>query len=169
MSKLERKNEVEYNGDFTAGNLDEDIQAIDMTHTSPSSMIANGASVEPVRDYHGLKDLAAYEAFMQEPVMIQLHRSHEKNSYQMVPVGINGEEKWIPRGVPVILKRKFVERLAQAQSTSLTTVENTDKTSDSGYINRRTTGHDYPFDVIRDNNRLGRRWLQSMMKQGCGR
>lgn len=167
MGRIERKNEVEYTGDFTAGD-GEEVPVLDLTESSYFMMARSGASIEPVYDYHGLKDIVEYEKFMQEPLVIQLHTSNDPNAYPWVPLGINGEEKWIPRGIPVRLRRKFVERLAQAQSTTYKTVENADKASDSGFVERRTTGHDFPFDVIHDPNKLGRRWLQRMQKQGCG-
>lgn len=160
-------NPVEYTGDDIAHEEDGDeLQILDMMQSDVVMRFARGASIEPVPEFHGMGDKLAYEQFMQEPVVIKIHRNGDKNSHPAVPVGVNGDQKWLPRGVPIRVPRTFVERLAQCQPTSYETVENHDRTSVNGMLKKSTTAHEFPFDVIVDPSRFGARWLRHMMRQG---
>jgi hypothetical protein len=161
-------NPVEYTGDFVADDND-DVQVLDMMVSDPVMQMRRGGAIDEMPgtyDYHGLKNVLEYEKFMREPIVVKIHKSTDKNASPVVPVGINGDFKWLPRGIPIRIPRCFVERLAQSQATSYRTVENTDRTSDSGMLNLKTTAHEFPFDVVSDPSRFGRRWLQRMMRQG---
>lgn len=161
------QNAMEYDGDFLADDdNEEELRILDMMKSDQVMRFARGGSLEVVSDFHGLGDTAAYEKFMTDPIVIKIHTTTDKNASPVIPVGINGDQKWLPRGVPIRVPRSFVERLAQSQTTAYKTVENPDKASDSGMLNKSTTAHEFPFDVIQDPSRYGGRWLKRMMKQG---
>lgn len=112
------------------------------------------------------KTTAENEAFMEELVVIEVHRSTDKNAVPQVPVGVNGDKIWIPRGLPVRLPRKFVGVLAQSQEAAFRTDDNPDPNADEGKVIRRTNGLVYPFSVIRDDNPRGRAWLERVTRGG---
>lgn len=107
-----------------------------------------------------------YEAFMQEPVEIKLHQSTDKNAPWAVFVGINGDNRWLPRGVALRIQRKFVERLAQSQERTFETKDNPDPAADVGKTVLSRQANPYEFSVLRDPNPKGRRWLANMLRQG---
>jgi len=113
------------------------------------------------------KDLAEAESFMNEPLVIQIHTTNDKNAPPSVYVGLNGEGGWLPRGLKIRLKRKFVERLAQSQSASFQTKSNPDPHADEGTNVLRSSGQEYPFEVLQDPNPKGRAWLARVTRQGC--
>lgn len=113
------------------------------------------------------KDKAEAEAFMNEPLVIRVHTTNDKNAPPSVFVGLNGEGGWIPRGVKVRLRRKFVERLAQSQSASFSTQQKADPHADEGMEIKRTSGQEYPFEVLHDPNPKGRAWLARITREGC--
>jgi hypothetical protein len=113
-----------------------------------------------------MKEQAEYEAFMETPVVIEINETTDVNAPPQVYVAVNGDGRWLPRGVPVRLQRKFVERLAQAQEMRFSTVNNKDPDSDQGMKILRKTAQSYGFSVIQDNHPLGRRWLMRMQRSG---
>lgn len=136
------------------------VQALDWTQLRTGQ-----APIEAIseREFAETKDM---EAFMQELVVIEVHRSTDKNAIPQVPVGVNGDKIWIPRGRPVRLPRKFVEVLARSQEAAFRTDDNPDPGADEGKIIRRTNGQSFPFTVIRDENPRGRAWLERMIREG---
>ena len=105
---------------------------------------------------------AAQLAFNEEKVEIMVHESTDQNAEPIVHVAVNGVNQFFPRGTPVVCKRKFVEVLARAKETSMTTQTiNTDR----DVINRinKHTALRYPFSVIRDENPKGAAWLKSVL------
>lgn len=105
---------------------------------------------------------AAHLAFMEEKMEIMVHESTDANAEPIVQVGVNGINQFFPRGEPVQCKRKFVEVLARARETSISTQT---ITTDRDVINRinRHTALRYPFSVIRDENPKGAAWLKSVL------
>ena len=111
----------------------------------------------------------AYEAFMEEAVVIQINETQDEKAAPVVFLGINGDGRWIPRGVPVRLPRKFVERLAQSAERSFKTPKiNATEDSDNERPTRSKNVQAYPFNVLRDSNpnkKLVRSWLMRVTKQ----
>jgi hypothetical protein len=163
-------NPVEYTGDDVSlmedGNEYDELKILDMMSPSAVTRHRMVQQIEAVPDFHGVGDKLAYEQFMQQPVVIKIHRATDKNAYQEVPIGINGDQRWFPRGIPIRIPRMFLERIAQCQPTSVETVENHDRASANGMIEKTTTAHQYPVDVIMDPSPYGRRWLARMNRQG---
>ena len=108
-------------------------------------------------------DYAAQLAFMEDVLTIRIERGRDKYSPQLIDVYVNGEPKWLPVGVPVNVKRKFVEVLARAQPFSVTT--NVGTANDERPHNRieRVQNMQHPFSVIKDPNPAGYEWLTRTM------
>lgn len=105
------------------------------------------------------------EKFMQEGVVVELHTSTDPNAAPVVFVGCNGDTRWLPRGVPIKIPRKFVERLAQVKEARFKTTENPDRSADNSMQTKRTQASPYGFSVIRDPNPKGRAWLEAVRRQ----
>jgi hypothetical protein len=102
------------------------------------------------------------EAFMNEPVMVTVLSGGRDNEMQFVQVAVNGITQMFERDRPIVVKRKYVERLARAKETGYR------QTLDNQLVelmNRMTNHHSlrYPFQVNRDDNPRGSAWLRSIL------
>jgi hypothetical protein len=122
-------------------------------------------AVEPVTE-KGLLDGIDVEKFMADELVIVIHKSTDKNALERVPVGVNGEQAWLPRDTKIKIPRRFVERLARAQEATFRTDDNPDPRMDEGKIIRRTNGQVFPFQVIYDPSPRGRAWLAKVTREG---
>lgn len=123
-------------------------------------------------------NLLKMESFMNEPVEIIIHRSHEKNfapkvtdliSINGVPAEVLGPKGWmrmgyLPRGQRIIVKRKVVEVIARCRiDTVHTSVE---QPPDANPINHVETTRTYalPFQLVHDQNvEMGPEWFDKLM------
>lgn len=117
-------------------------------------------------DPEDVRTSAEIELFMQDNLIIVIHKSTDKNALLKVPVGVNGETAWLPRDIKLRIPRKFVERLARAQEATYRTDDNPDPRMDEGKIIRRTNGQVFPFQVLHDPSPHGARWLRNVTLQG---
>ena len=103
-------------------------------------------------------------AFMEEKIVIVISESTDANAEDPVPLGINGRMKFVFRGQPTIIQRKYVERLAKAKTTSYKQdLNKTDPVEFNKLVSRRA--HQYPFAVIRDDNPDGAAWLAKVLAE----
>jgi len=113
-----------------------------------------------------LHELAAEEAFMNEPVTIYVHPVSDENAPPYVILNVNGTNQPVARGVNQEIKRKFVEVLARMKETKYHQVNNNPADpSDRSLIGRQ--GMCYPFDLITDRNPRGRAWLNKVMAEAA--
>ena len=108
-----------------------------------------------------LKD-AELEAFMNEPVMVTVLSGGRDNEAQFVQVSVNGVIQMFRRNCPIVVKRKFVERLARAKETGYDQ-ELDDRLGERMNAVQPINSLRYPFQVNRDDNRLGQAWLRSIL------
>jgi hypothetical protein len=99
--------------------------------------------------------------FMEDPVTISISRSTEASGQYPISISCNGETIWIPVGIPTIVKRKFVEILANSKTTNVAT-ETEMGQRDVNLIHRNTHSR-FPFTVIRDDNPRGYDWLTKIL------
>jgi hypothetical protein len=116
-------------------------------------------------------------AFNEEPVKILIHRSGEKFSPKTTDlVAVNGikaemlfRNGWVqmgflPRGVPLYTKRKYVEQLAHSKTTSYATRhEGTEVERPQNWTDPNTTPS-VLFSVLEDKNPLGVEWLSEILR-----
>ena len=140
------------------------LQPIDLMSTNVQAMTQVGV-LEPISGFE-FKTLAEYEKFMEEPVVIEILTTTDPNAPKAVFIGVNGDSRWLPRGMPLKLQRKFVERLAQAQEMRYETKRSKDPESDMGMDTLRSTAQSYQFSVLEDKNPIGRKWLLRVTRQG---
>lgn len=118
-------------------------------------------SAEDIEAPVTMKD-AELEAFMNEPVMVTVLSSGKDNEMPYVQVAVNGVTQMFLRDQPIVVKRKYLERLARAKETGY------DQTVDDRLGERMNTLHNrhslrYPFQVNRDDNPRGAAWLRSIL------
>lgn len=122
------------------------------------------------------KEYADALAFAEEPVEIMVQPSSEKFGAKFVECWVQGKGieiydtrtgQWypngsIPRGVPVITKRKYVEILLRSKTTDIRTnvVENPGEDPTNNMF--RSTHANFPVQIIRDDNPKGREWFYRM-------
>lgn len=107
-------------------------------------------------------DELAEFAFNEEVLTIRLDRSSSVVGASAVPVSVNGESVYIPIGVPVKLKRKFVAVLAWAKQTTVSTAISRNWENESNRVMRDTYIR-FPFSVLHDPNPRGHDWLTKLM------
>ena len=123
-------------------------------------------------------DYAKALDFMEEPVAIRLEPTGQENAPTQISCYVNGRPAellingkwlpigWIPVGMVVVTRRKYVEVLARAKPDAV----NTDVIELPGQdpINRirRTTSTRAPLSIIKDNNPLGPEWLTRIIAEG---
>lgn len=108
---------------------------------------------------------AEYAAFMEEEIVLLMHPTSDLNAEPFVPVGCNGEQIWLPRGVPISIPRKFVESLTGLQVT-YRTERVQDPNAEEGYVQRTRMSMPYPFQVVTDRNPKGKAWLERVLRGG---
>ena len=124
------------------------------------------------------KEYAEALAFAETPVTIRVERSSEKFAPNVIDVWCNGkgtevvisgrwvETKVIQIGIPVTVKRKYVEILARSKITSINTVSGKiDERSEKNEIERFTSSR-APFSVIEDKDPRGAQWLTNLVRFG---
>lgn len=126
--------------------------------------VLSAPAVTPVSERE-FKDTVELTAFMEEPVVIRLHPTTDENAEPFVPVGCNGEQAWLPRGVNIEIPRKFLESLCGLQ-VRFRTERVQDPNAEEGYVQRASASMPYPFQIISDPNPKGRAWIERVMRGG---
>jgi len=122
------------------------------------------------------KDYEAALAEAEEPVTIRIERSGEKFAPKSVECWVNGkgaeaffngrwnEITWVPVGMQVTLKRKYVEVLARSRVDTIeTNVVERDGEDPRNFIDRSTSSR-APFSVIEDRSPRGAEWLRNLLQ-----
>ena len=129
-----------------------------------SSILRTDHTVEVV-DGPSLGDYAKQLAFNEEYVEVVVHESTDKNAEPIVDVYCNGTPQRFVRGVTQKVKRKYVEILARARQTSISTKVSA-QGADGETVNRidKHTAARYPFSVVYDANPKGGAWLKQVLQ-----
>jgi len=120
--------------------------------------------VETVAESRDFRQLAADESFMHEMVQVMIHATTDENQPPQVIVNCNGTNQPIMRGVPTMVRRKYVEILARMKETKYSQVTRNASAPDQIDLVARH-GLSYPFDLISDDNPRGRAWLQNVLAE----
>jgi hypothetical protein len=126
-----------------------------------------------------VNDKLAELAFMEEPMTIYLEPNGEEEAASFADVAVNGKKaevfypeqnRWmaigyLPVGVEIITKRKYVEVLARSKPQRIRTKVDDPRGDPRNVINRFTHSR-YPFSVLEDKNPKGRAWLTKIRAEG---
>lgn len=122
-------------------------------------------------DSYGLDEKLKKLAFAEEMVTIMIHESSDPNAEKLVYLAVNGEGAgpnklpWVQRGVPIKIRRKFVERLARAKNENVGSVERVNPLGEREVVYPKSQALKYPFSVIEDRNPNGAAWLQEVLAE----
>lgn len=146
---------------ISTGDLEmQDFDVIDMTTPNVSQKIetveAGGLPTEKTERL----------AFMEEPLIIVLEPTAERNPRKFARTSVNGDTKWVPVGVPVKLRRKHVEVFARCQPFGVRTDVGTANEEDPHNKIIRAPHRRYPFTVRKDPSPLGELWLRKVSYEG---
>ena len=135
------------------------------TVTGPDkTMDEFGADRQPIEKVseNDFVEASMLEAFMAEPVTIQVHSSMLEGDLDIIVPSVNGVNQPIVRDVHQTVKRKFVESLARSFITrpKQKIRDMNDQSSLFMFNESRPT---YPFTVIEDKNPNGRPWLENIV------
>ena len=127
------------------------------------SEIGKGNGIEVTSEKDMLKKMEI-EAFMAEKVMICVHEATEESALEIIVVTVNGKNQAIIRGRDQLVKRKYVEALANSRITTYRQVTPDASKPDAIQMVPKTA-LTYPFAVIEDKHKYGRAWLQALLNQ----
>ena len=115
-----------------------------------------------VKDVRRDKKTLDAVVFMEEPVKIMVHESTDENAQPVVDVYCNGIPQRFVRGMEQVVKRKFVQILINARTTTVRTRTGVEGGNVVNQITRHTAVR-YPFSVIEDRNPRGAAWLREAL------
>jgi hypothetical protein len=129
--------------------------------------------IEPVTDMANFSTHAEALRFNEDMLTIMIHEGVEQtNPEPYVMLSVNGRgampggNPWVPRGVPVTIARKYVERLCLAKPVTMRTVEAVMPDGSKGIEIKRNSTLQYPFSVMEDPaGQKGFQWLREKMAQ----
>jgi len=130
---------------------------------SPEIEIVPGAT-SGVKGKGGLDPYVEELLFNEELVEVMLHESADDNAENPVFTACNGVSQYFHRGIPQIVKRKFVAILASVKEHNVTTPEYSANDGSRAMSIRRTSSLKYPFSVLNDRNPRGAAWLRSLIQ-----
>ena len=132
---------------------------IEIAGTSNIRRNAEGKIISnPTRGKKWLDEMA----FMEEEVLVRIHTTTDKNANPIPDVYVNGRVQRFLRGQEQRVKRKFIAKLAQSQSTVYDNVKTQGADGEDKYIYPPNTAEVYPFTVINDSPK-GEQWLKALM------
>lgn len=135
---------------------------LDMTDVAPGA-----AMIEVADSTREFKEVAEYEAFMNERIGIVIAEANTAKEMPLVPVGVNGDQKWLPRDRPIVVRRHHLERLLRASQAEFKVKPLPDKDLDEGQRTESRNLPSYHIQVLRDDNPMGVRWMARMRREGC--
>ncbi len=153
------------NTDFEAGEYIPDFDdVVDYTHMK-FTLVAPQIVAVGEREF---ADVVEQEKFMQDRLVIVIHKSPDKNAPPRVPVGLNGDICWLPRDRKIRLPRGLVGNLLQSQERTFATKRNPDPNADEGMVTTQENTPAYPINILYDPNpRKGAAWARRVVAQGC--
>ena len=102
--------------------------------------------------------------FNEELVEVMVHETADENADNPVFTACNGVTQYFYRGVPQLVKRKYVAILASVKEHGITTPEYAAPDGSRAMSVRRTSSLKYPFSVLNDKNPRGAAWLRSLIQ-----
>lgn len=106
------------------------------------------------------------EVFANEIVVIEVLDSTDDNANPLPIITVGEQKQFIPRGVRVGVKRKFVEVLARCKETKYKQTHPDPRNPDYMVMEPKTALA-YPFSVIEDKNPKGAAWLRAIIHEAA--
>lgn len=141
-------------------------QSFEMPASGPIDRDAFHEQLEIVENPLSPEQLADV-AFYEELVEVEILPTENPHAEAVIQLQCNFVNQFLIRGVPAVIKRKYVEILARAKTENIATPEFTDARGNRSTRVTKSQGLRYPFRVLRDDNPKGPSWLQAVMMQGA--
>lgn len=135
---------------------------LDMTAEAPGAR-----AIEIAAAGREFDNTLEYEQFMAMPVGIRIGEATHERESPIVPIGCNGDQKWLPRGVRVVVKRWHLERLLRATQTDHSVEALSDPNLDEGQRVKSKNLPAYSVEILRDPHPKGMEWASRMRREGC--
>jgi len=130
---------------------------------NPEIDVVSGTT-KGVKGKGGLSQHAQDLIFNEEFVEVMVHESTDDNAENPIYTACNGVSQYFYRGIPQVVKRKFVAILASCKEHNVTTPEYTGGDGARAMGIKRTSSLKYPFSVISDKNPRGAEWLRALLR-----
>jgi len=159
-------------GDFPSGQKDPILLSLDEMPNREEIAIA------PALD--GGKPLSRYMAdvlFAEDPVTIRIEPGQGRFAPKIWDCWVNGQgaeqlingqwvkKGWLPVGIPVTTKRKFVEVLLRAKHDNVQTRTARYEDHEDNIVDRMTSSAT-PVSIIHDPSPAGRDWIEKILREG---
>lgn len=135
---------------------------LDMTAEAPGAR-----AIEIAAAGREFEQVAEYEQFMAMPVGIRIGEATHERESPLVPIGCNGDQKWLPRAVPLVVRRWHLERLLRATQTDHSVEALNDPSLDEGQRVKSRNVPAYSIEIVRDTHPKGPQWAARMRREGC--
>jgi len=155
----------------TANIKTEQLSPITSAEDRVGQVVAGDETILEDRDYQDKL------AMGEDPVEIEIQPASEENAPTSYPAWVNGRgaevllnNQWLPItylpvGVPITVKRKYVEVLARAKTDNVKTVHDEANVAMPRNEVRRTTSAVANFNVLSDPNPRGPAWLAELRRR----
>lgn len=123
------------------------------------------------------KEYADELAFNEEPVVIRIEPSSEKNAAGAFPVWVNGQPAqvfqqgqwreigWLPVGQVLTVKRKVLEVIIRAKIDTIQTKILDEDGERPNNVIQRFTSPVHSFSILEDRNPRGPAWVQELRRR----
>jgi hypothetical protein len=139
----------------------------DVKFTQQGAKEEIGETIEVENNLDNFHDKARKLKFLEELVTINISEGTEKDAEKYVFIAVNGVGAgpggvpWVPRGVDVTIKRKYLNVLVNARHVRYKNQEQTNNAGVIENVQKAYSGDRYPFQVVEDTAQ-GREWLRLM-------
>lgn len=149
------------------GNKTPHIEVSDNLPTSSTKPVVadEGLSIESLVTTEFGREVAE-EAFANELVVICVADSTSEEANPLPWLTVGEQRQFIPRGVNIAVKRKFVEVLARCKETKYRQ-HVPDPMNPENRVMVPKTALAYPFSVIEDKNPKGQSWLRAILNEAA--
>jgi len=143
-----------------------DIQAGFDIGRAPEELRDAGVELDDIAviPAHQMASKAAEAKFMEDKVLVEIESDDDPNAAEFVPAGHNGVMQYIKRGVPQLIKRKYLYSLLAAKRVKFACAFGKDGQGNEFNRLNPSAQTSHRIRLIQDNNPLGgSRWLQSVV------
>jgi hypothetical protein len=133
--------------------------------TGPAKESLESNLIALVGDHPLCPEKMAMLSFMNEPVIIRIGTSTDKNAAQVFEININGKLEFFRRGESKTVKRYFVDHMLRLKETVYSQKEVVNSEGIKDILNIPHTALKYDFSIERDDNPLGPSWKRSVLAE----
>lgn len=135
-----------------------------MRSTGDASKSLDRADIAMIDESPMDEEWVANMAFMQESVEVQIAETHDEQAEKVFEININGRPFFFMRGETKVIPRYVADHMLRMKTTRYSQKEVFDAEGTKDIVHPSTSSLKYPFMITRDDNPMGRAWMQFTMK-----